>query len=112
MQLKVEGLKDNTGFNLRLLAVSFSPQVSAELGAYNLLFNSMTCPPSLRTLRIPSASPTSAETTLKFNATMSGCAGSGNDSVTAENLIRLQIRFDCASIPPSIQDPDLRKLCQ
>lgn len=112
MDFKVDGTKDNSNLNLTLTTVDVTPQVSGEFGAFNLAFNTMTCPANKRTLVVPLTSPTSAEATLKFSGIMTGCAGSKDDIVNSSNVVKVQFFADCDKRPPDMQNSRVDELCK
>ena len=112
MKIKVGGTKDNTNLNLQLAIVGVTPQVSAEFGSYNLVFNTMTCPANQRTLVVPIKNPTSAEASLKFSGIMTGCAGSKDDTVNSDSVVRMGFFAECDKRPSDLQNPEVDSLCQ
>jgi hypothetical protein len=108
--LKVSGRVDNSHIFLNLSSDSYSPQPSAELGGYNLLFAQEICPPADRELQIPWDGSDAIVAQQSYQLTMSGCAGSSADTMTSDNQITLHKVGDCAN-QQGLSAPELGFLC-
>jgi hypothetical protein len=111
MTISIAGYKVDSTFNLQLGATSFQPPSSGDFGGYLLLIASGTCPSNKHMIQVPLTSATTAEAQLNLNATMTGCAGSGDDVMSNRSLVKLQFIFKCSELPANNNDPALEQLC-
>jgi hypothetical protein len=109
----VSGQKTQSGFDLGLQMLSFSPGPPAgESGGYILLIAKGPCPGVPHTFQVPMTSAKTAEATLNYSDATLGCGGSKDDIFKSDNLVKLNFFAECSQRPTDLNDPQIDKLCQ